>query len=84
MVYQIILPELMHYLWLALISTVISIPAALFLMERWLRNYVYRIDIPVWIFILCAGVLIIFSWFAVFYHTWRLARINPVEFIRDN
>lgn len=84
MVYQIILPELMHYLWLALISTVISIPAALFLMERWLRNYVYRIDIPVWIFIFCAGVLIIFSWFAVFYHTWRLARINPVEFIRDN
>ena len=84
MIHQIILPELLYYLWLALLSTVISIPASLFLMERWLRNYVYRIELPVWIFIFCAGILIIFSWIAVFYHSWRLARINPVEFIREN
>jgi len=83
-VHQIIIPELLYYLWLALISTVISIPASLFLMERWLRNYAYRIGLPVWIFVFCAGILIIFSWIAVLYHTWRLARINPVEFIREN
>jgi hypothetical protein len=28
-------------------------------------------------------ILVIFSWIAVFYHTWRLARINPVEFIKE-
>ena len=81
---QIILPELMYYLWLALLSTMISIPASLFLMERWLRNFAYRIDLPVWIFIFCAGILVIFSWIAVFYHSWRLARINPADFIREN
>jgi putative ABC transport system permease protein len=81
---RIIFPELLYYLWLALLSTLISIPASLFLMERWLRNYVYRIELPFWIFITCAGILIVFSWIAVFYHSWRLARINPVEFIREN
>ncbi len=81
--YQIILPELMYYLWLALISSALSIPASLFLIERWLRNFKYRIDIPVWVFPACTGVLILFSWIAVFYHTIRLARINPVEFISD-
>jgi putative ABC transport system permease protein len=80
---QIILPELMYYLWLALISSALSIPASLFLIERWLRNFKYRIDIPVWVFPACAGVLILFSWIAVFYHSIRLARINPVEFISD-
>ena len=80
---QVIFPELMHYLWLAILSSALSIPLSLFLMERWLRNFKYRTDIPVWIFPACAAVLILFSWMAVFYHTMRLARINPVEFIKE-
>ena len=80
---QIILPELIQYLWLALLSSAISIPASLLLMERWLRNFVYRTDLPVWIFPACALVLIIFSWIAVLYHAIRLARINPGDFIKE-
>lgn len=81
--HQIILPELIQYLWLALLSSAISIPASLLLMERWLRNFVYRAEIPLWIFPVCALVLIIFSWIAVLYHAIRLARINPGEFIKE-
>ena len=81
--YQIILPELIQYLWLAILSSAISIPASLLLMERWLRNFAYRTDIAIWIFPLCTLVLIIFSWIAVLYHAIRLARINPGDFIKD-
>jgi putative ABC transport system permease protein len=81
--YQVMLPELLYYFWLALVSSALSIPISLFLMERWLRNFKYRTDIPLWIFPACAAILIIFSWISVFYHTLRLARINPVEFIRE-
>lgn len=81
--YQIILPELIQYLWLALLSSAISIPASLLLMERWLRNFAYRTDIAIWIFPLCTLVLILFSWIAVLYHAIRLARINPGDFIKD-
>jgi len=81
--YQVMLPELLYYFWLALVSSALSIPVSLFLMERWLRNFKYRTDIPLWIFPACAAILIIFSWISVFYHTLRLARINPVEFIRE-
>lgn len=82
-IHQVILPELLYYLWLALISSAISIPASFFLIERWLRNFKYRAEIPIWIFPACVLVLVVFSWIAVLYHTWRLARINPVEFIRE-
>jgi len=82
-IHQVIIPELLYYLWLAILSSALSIPASLFLMERWLRNFKYRTDIPVWIFPACAMILVVFSWMAVFYHTWRLAKINPVEFIRE-
>jgi putative ABC transport system permease protein len=81
--YQVMLPEFLYYLWLAIVSSALSIPASLFLMERWLRNFKYRTDIPFWIFPACAAILIVFSWISVFYHTLRLARINPVEFIRE-
>ncbi len=81
--YQIILPELIQYLWLAMLSSAISIPASLLLMERWLRNFIYRTELPVWIFPVCMLVLIIFSWIAVLYHAIRLARINPGEFIKE-
>lgn len=81
---QVMLPELLHYLWLALISSALSVPVSLFLMERWLRNFKYRSDIPIWIFPACTAILILFSWISVFYHTLRLAKINPVEFIREN
>jgi putative ABC transport system permease protein len=80
---ELILPELLYYLWLALLSSAVSIPASLFLIERWLRNFKYRTDIPLWIFPLCVGVLILFSWIAVAYHAVRLAKTNPIEFIRE-
>jgi putative ABC transport system permease protein len=82
-IHQVLFPELFYYLWLAILSSVISVPISLFLMERWLRNFKYRTDIPFWVFPGCALVLILFSWMAVFYHTMRLARINPVEFIKE-
>ncbi len=82
-IHQVLFPELFYYLWLAILSSVLSVPISLFLMERWLRNFKYRSDIPFWVFPACALVLIIFSWMAVFYHTIRLARINPVEFIKE-
>jgi len=80
---QILLPELLYYLWLALVSSALSVPISLFLIEKWLRNFKYRIDMPVWIFPACAAILIFFSWISVFYHALRLAKINPVEFIRE-
>ena len=82
-IHQVLLPELIYYLWLAILSSALSIPISLFLIERWLRNFKYRTDIPVWIFPACAAILVLFSWMAVFYHTIRLARINPVEFIKE-
>jgi len=80
---QLILPELKYYLWLALLSSALSVPASYLLIEQWLSNFKYQIGIPVWIFPVSALILVVFSWLAVLYHSIRLTRINPVEFIRE-
>jgi putative ABC transport system permease protein len=80
---QLIVPEFTYYLWLAILSSALSVPTSYLLIEQWLRNFKYQIGIPVWIFPASAGILVVFSWLAVFYHSIRLARVNPVEFIRE-
>lgn len=81
--HHIVVPELLYYLWLAIISSAVALPVSYFLVEKWMRNFQYRTDFPLWIFPACGGILILFSWISVFYHTLRLSRTNPIAFIRE-
>jgi len=81
--YSIIRPELGQYLVLALISSVIAFPVSWFAIGRWQANFVYQAPLPFWVFPAVSGFLILFSWIAVLYHSLRLARLNPAEFIRS-
>lgn len=80
---RILVPELAQYLVLALISTVIGLPISWLAMHKWLSNFVYQATIPGWIFPSVGFFLIAFSWISVIYHSIRLARLNPIEFIRN-
>jgi putative ABC transport system permease protein len=80
---ELIVPELKYYLLLVLLSSALSVPASYILIEQWLRNFKYQIGIPVWIFPVSAMILVVFSWLSVLYHSIRLARVNPIEFIRE-
>jgi len=73
-IHQLVMPDLLYYLWLVMLSSALSIPGSLLLMERWLRNFHYRTNLPIWKFPACAGVLIVFC---------SLALINPIEFTPD-
>jgi putative ABC transport system permease protein len=80
---RIIRPEILYYMWLALLSSFLAAPASYFLLERWMRNFHYRIEMPLWVFPACALLLILFSTLSVLYHSIRLAHINPIHFIRE-
>jgi putative ABC transport system permease protein len=50
---------------LVLISNVVAWPAAWFLMNRWLENFAYRIDLSLLTFITAAVVALIIAWITV-------------------
>ncbi|MFC2089500.1 ABC transporter permease [Bacteroidota bacterium] len=79
---QIIAPELLLYLGLTLISSLIAIVISWLTVNKWLDNFSYQVDIQIWIFPAITLFLIIFSWISVMYHSVRLARLNPTEFIK--
>jgi putative ABC transport system permease protein len=78
---HILIPELKQYLVLALISTLIAAPLSYLIIKNWMSNFSYQLPIPLWIIPVSGLLLIAFSWMAVFYHSWKLARLNPAEYL---
>jgi putative ABC transport system permease protein len=70
------------FLRLVVIALVLAIPISWYAMNKWLRDFHYRINIEWWIFLL-AGILAIAIAFAtISLQTIRAARANPVKSLR--
>jgi putative ABC transport system permease protein len=61
---------------------VIASPVAWIIMNRWLQNYAYRIEISWWIFILSGVIAAGIALITVSLQSWRAATRNPVEALR--
>ena len=64
------------------VSIVIAIPAAYFLMHKWLENFAYKTTVSWWLYVI-AGVLAIgVALLTISWQSWRTATRNPVEALR--
>jgi len=62
-----------------IISNIIAWPIAWFAMDNYLSRSAYRIDMPWWVFIAVAFLLLTISSITVAYQSWKSATRNPVE-----
>jgi ABC-type antimicrobial peptide transport system permease subunit len=67
---------------LVIVSSVIACPVAWFVMNKWLRDYAYRINISWWIFIVAGFTAMIIALITVGFHTIKAAVANPVKSLR--
>ena len=67
---------------LIVIASVIAWPIAYFVMNSWLQDFYYRVDISYIMFIIISILTIILSLLTVIYQTVKAARKNPVEILR--
>lgn len=65
-----------------IIANVVAIPVAYILMNKWLQNYAYRINISWWIFALSGGIALIIALATVSIQVMKAATANPVESLR--
>jgi putative ABC transport system permease protein len=70
------------FLLLVAASNLISWPAALFFLKKWLQNYAYRVNLNAWIFILSGLMALAMALLTVSYQTFRAARSNPIDSLR--
>ena len=67
---------------LVLISCVIAIPSALYVLQGWLDGYGYRVDLEPWVFVVGSVACMLITLATVSYHSIRVSRANPVESLR--
>jgi len=67
--------------WVA-VAFVIAVPVAWYIMDRWLQNFAYKIDINWWVFALAGIMAFLIALITVSWQTFLAARRNPVEALR--
>ena len=67
---------------LVLLSIVIAIPTAIFIVSLWLEGFAYRTPVEIWAFAVSILTAMIIAWTTVSYHSLKAALINPAETIK--
>jgi len=65
-----------------LLANIIACPVAYYLMNKWLQNFAYRIDMSLWFFVLAGGIALAIALATVSFQAIKAATANPVESLR--
>jgi putative ABC transport system permease protein len=71
-----------EFLKLVMIAFVIAVPLTWWLMNNWLGNYVYHVEISIWLFAAVGAVVLLLTLAVVSANTISAARNNPVKSLR--
>ena len=71
-----------EFIFLVMFAFLIAVPVAWYLMQIWLQEYVYKINIGAEIFIIAGFASLVIAFFTVGYQTLKTSLTNPVESLR--
>lgn len=70
------------FLLLVGVANLIAWPASYFIMNKWLQNFAYRIDMGLWIFALAAALALFIALVTISFQTFKAATANPADSLR--
>jgi putative ABC transport system permease protein len=68
-------------LWV-LLANFVAWPVSYYLINKWLQDFAYKIDISVWVFILAGVMTLVISFITIMFRIIKTARANPVEALK--
>lgn len=71
------------FLKLVLLALLIASPVAYYLMENWLQDFAYRIELQWWIFVVAGVGALAVGFLAVSFQSVKAALANPVDSLRS-
>ncbi|WP_234736891.1 ABC transporter permease [Tellurirhabdus bombi] len=71
------------FLKLVLIAIILAIPLAWYVMNRWLEDFAYKIDISWWIFALAGSMAVLIAFATVSFQSIKAALMNPVKSLKN-
>lgn len=73
-----------NYLIILTFSLLVSIPIAWILLNQWLQNFAFKIQMIYGVFILAAILLMVICMLSIGFQTWRAAKANPIKTLRND
>ncbi|MEO5581639.1 MAG: FtsX-like permease family protein, partial [Saprospiraceae bacterium] len=70
------------FIKLVCIAAMIAFPLGYFLMNKWLQDFSFRIDMQWWMFVLAGGSAIVIALLTISYQAIRAALMNPIRSLR--
>ncbi|GAB4029101.1 ABC transporter permease [Spirosoma gilvum] len=70
------------FLKLVLISTLVAAPIAWYVMDRWLQDFAYRIDVAWWMFVVAGLLAFGIALLTVSFQSIKAALMNPVKSLK--
>jgi putative ABC transport system permease protein len=71
-----------EFAYLVLIANVVAWPTAYFLMQKWLQNFAYRVNMEPWTFMLSGIVALLIALLTISYQAVKAALADPVKSLR--
>ena len=79
---RLIMELIKQFLWITLIAVLISIPVSYYLMNEWLKDFAYRIDMPVLPFVMSLMVLLLLTFAVVSIKAYRATKVSLVKYLK--
>jgi putative ABC transport system permease protein len=73
----------MDFIKLVFIAILISSPIAWFIMNKWLQDFAYRVNLQWWILAIAGFIAILIAFFTISFQSIKAALANPVESLRS-
>jgi putative ABC transport system permease protein len=67
------------FMKLVMLSLIIAVPVALWVMNKWLQNFAYRIQLEWWMFAVAGAIALIIALLTVSFQAIKAAISNPVK-----
>jgi len=80
---QMVLLLSKDFMSLIMIAIIISVSVTYFIIQGWLENFAFRIDLNAWLFVIPAAGVLLVALFTIFIKTLQASSVNPVNSLRD-
>jgi len=72
----------LHFAKWVFLANLIAWPVAYIIMKKWLRNFNYRIDFPIWILIITAAGISLIAILTISFHALKVANTQPAKTLK--
>ncbi|WP_430412566.1 ABC transporter permease [Kordia sp.] len=79
---EIMFELLKSFLKITIIASVTLIPIAYYFMQNWLDNFVYRIDMPIWPYIITPIILVVLVFIVVGVKALNATKIDLIKYLK--